>query len=116
MSRDINMNMAVKYELEIDKLKDEKLSLIQIIETKDAEIKRLKSCLSPAYVEPRPDGRDLIMTEPVKAHVFGLRGEVERLRKALENLLNFTGTYEIAPNGKLKRRVLDEAEMPGGEG
>jgi len=35
--------------------------------------------------------------------------------ETLEKLLNFTGTYEIAPNGKLKQPVLDEAEMPGGE-
>lgn len=87
MSRDINVDMAVKYQREIDTMKDEKTSLIQMVAKKDAEIERLKSCLSPAYVEPRQDGRDLVMTKLVKKHVFNLRKEVGRLRNALENLL-----------------------------
>ncbi len=33
----------------------------------------------------------------------------------LEELLRFTGAHVVMEGGKLRKRVLNEAEMPGGE-
>lgn len=52
MSRDINVDMAVKYQREIDTLKDEKRSLIQVVAAKGAEIEKLHNALVESMIAP----------------------------------------------------------------
>jgi hypothetical protein len=45
------------------------------------EVDRLRDALKPAYVEPAANGRDLIMTDPVREHVFELRKQLSEARQ-----------------------------------
>lgn len=72
------------------------------------EIKRLKDAVSPAYVEPDKDGRDLVMTEPVRDHVFALR---ESLRESVCRLYDtelITGSRACELLGGIKAQEFRE--------
>lgn len=45
------------------------------------EVDRLQEVLKPSYVEPAANGRDLVMTEPVREHVFALRNQGSEARQ-----------------------------------
>ena len=68
--------------------------LEQFNRSANAEIKRLKDAISPAWVEPAADGRDLIMTQPVKEYVFKLREQLSDSDAALIMMLSHYGPDE----------------------
>ena len=51
-----------------------------------AECKRLHYVIDPTYVEPSADGKDLIMTAPVKAEITRLRAANAELVEAIRSL------------------------------